>query len=181
MSYVQNSYSQTPAYGVAGMLSHHSGVGNVIETGVGTEVIYPGRVVEVSTSTGKMRHPQGTAFPASGYKFGGLVLRDETRENNVDGTSKGYAVGEAFPVLTRGVAWAELSGGTPVLETAINVKHASDDTASNAQHRGKLSQSATSATAGAEITATVVVAKQPAPGVAPSPASGIVLVEINKP
>jgi hypothetical protein len=181
MSYVQNSYAQTPAYGVAGMLSHHSGVGNAIETGVSAETVYPGRIVEISTTTGKCRPPQGTAFPASGHKVFGLVLRDETRENNADGTVKGYAAGEPFPVLRRGVAWAELSGGTPVLETVINVKHASDDTASNAEHRGKLSQSATSATAGAEITATALIAKQHSPGVAPSPASGIVLVEINSP
>lgn len=179
MSYVQNSYAQTPAYGVPGMHSHSSG--DRIETGVATEVVYPGRIVEISTTTGKCRPPQGTAFPASGYKVFGLVLRDETRENNADGTVKGYAVGEPFPVLRRGVAWAELSGGTPVLETVINVKHASDDTASNAQHRGKLSQSATSATAGAEITATTLIAKQHSPGVAPAPTSSIVLVEINSP
>lgn len=181
MSYVQNSYSQTPAYGVAGMLSHHSSAGSAIETGVAIEVVYPGRVVEISTTTGKCRNPQGTALPASGYKVFGIVLRDESRENNADGTVKGYAIGEPFSVLRRGVVWAELSGGTPVLETAINVKHASDDTASNAQHRGKLSQSATSATAGAEISATAIIAKQHSPGVAPSPASTIVLVEINLP
>lgn len=179
MSYVQNSYAQTPAYGVPGMHSHSSG--DHVETGVATEVVYPGRIVEINTTTGKCRPPQGTAFPASGYKMFGLVLQDETRENNADGTVKGYAVGEPFPVLRRGVAWAELSGGTPVLETAINVKHASNDTASNAQHRGKLSQSATSATAGAEITATTMIAKQHSPGVAPSPTSSIVLIEINLP
>ena len=157
MSYVQNSYATTPAYGVAGQLSHSSSMQAHIETGVSAEAVYPGRVVEINTSTGKCRPPQGTAFPSTTHKFYGIVLRDDTRENNSDGTVKPYAANEPFPVLRRGAVWAELSGGTPVLETAINVKHASDDTASNAQHRGKLSQSATSATAGAEITATSIV------------------------
>lgn len=181
MSYVQNSYATTPAYGVAGQLSHSSSMQAHIETGVSAESVYPGRVVEINTSTGKCRPPQGTAFPATTHKMFGIVLRDDTRENNADGTVKPYAANEPFPVLRRGAVWAELSGGTPVLETAINVKHASDDTASNAQHRGKLSQSATSATAGAEISATSIIAKAPALGVAPSPASTIVLVEINLP
>lgn len=181
MSCVQLTYPQNPAYGVPGQLSHSSSITPHVETGVSAESVYPGRVVEISTTTGKCRPPQGTAFPASGHKVYGIVLRDDTRENNADGTVKPYAANEPFPVLRRGTVWAELSGGTPVLETAINVKHASDDTASNAQHRGKLSQSATSATAGAEITATAILAKAPSVGVAPSPASGIVLVEINLP
>lgn len=146
---MQTAYSQNPETGYIGQVTECESPH--IETFPAAEDVYPGRLVEIVN--GKIRHPQATTLG----KIAGIVLRDPTRENTTAGALKPYALGEPVPVLRQGTCWAEFNGGTPVQETLANVKHASSDVSSNAQHRGKFTQSATSVTVGSEASATVIM------------------------
>ena len=49
--------------------------------------------------------------------------------------------------------WVEYAGTAPAVEAKPNIMHASTNDGGNAQHRGKVTSSATSSSAGAEISA----------------------------
>jgi hypothetical protein len=125
-------------------------VGQVVERGTMSgryecsEDIPFGRVVELHTD-GKWRLPQGTTI--------GKVLA--VAHYNPSYSSDGYKAGDQVAFLRSGKVWiANDGGGAPGPATGkMNVRHASTDANSEAQHRGKLTLTATSATAGSEISA----------------------------
>lgn len=125
-------------------------VGQVVDRGIMSgryecsEDIPFGRVVELHTD-GKWRLPQGTTL--------GKVLA--VAQYNASYPTAGYKAGDQVAFLRSGKVWiANDGGGAPGPATgAMNVRHASDDTNSEATHRGKLTLTATSAVAGSEISA----------------------------
>lgn len=98
-----------------------------------------GRVVELHTD-GKWRLPQGTTLG----KYRAIA------QYNSSYPPGGYKAGDQVAFLREGAVWAEYDGGgSPDPTAAINVRHSS----TVETHRGKVTASATSATAGSEISA----------------------------
>lgn len=104
-----------------------------------------GRILELHTD-GELRHPQGTSL---GKVMGGCMYNPVLPPG-------GYSLANDLgpvPVMRKGQMWVEYTGTAPTVEAKPNICHASTDGSGNAQHRGKVTGSATSATAGAEISA----------------------------
>jgi hypothetical protein len=125
-----------------------------------SEAIEAGRMVELH-SDGKVRNPQGTTLT----KPVGLALYQATK------LPGGYAAGEVVAILRKGKAYAQITGTAPGELVAANVNHSS----TTATDRGKLTTTATSATAGSEISA-----REGVLFVKAGP-SGLGLVELNLP
>lgn len=103
-----------------------------------------GRLVELHTD-GKLREPQGTT--TSMKIVGGVAYNPSLPPG-------GYLAGSFMvPAFRRGQMWVPYTGTTPTVEATFNIRHASDDSNSEAQHRGKVTATATSTTAGSEIQA----------------------------
>lgn len=134
---------------------------------VAAEAITPGSLVELD-STGRMiQMPQGTGGAAMG-KLVGVAARVQAKEN-----TSIYAAGDLVPVVRKGRVFANWSGTTEVPLAQLNVQHSS----TIATNRGFVTDAATSATAGSEISATsggLVCFKAIA-------TSGLALVEVNFP
>lgn len=103
-----------------------------------SEAIPFGRVVELHTD-GKWRLPQGTTL--------GKVLG--VAPYNASYPVGGYVADDQFCVLREGAVWIEQDGGGTPTEAVgnMNVRHSS----TIATHRGKLTLTATDASAGTEI------------------------------
>lgn len=124
-------------------LDHVAAVaGQAVETGrvcgkyQAAEEIPPGRVV-VLNSDGKLELPQDTSLG----KVVGISMYRGAKDPGA------WAIDDYVPVMRAGTIWAEVSGGSPSDLASLNVHHSS----TTATHRGKLSASATSASAGSEI------------------------------
>lgn len=108
-----------------------------------SETLNFGRLVELH-SDGKLRHPQGTSL---GKVLGGVAYNPALPPG-------GYQAGEDIvPAFRKGQVWLEYTGTAPAVEAKPNVCHASTDEEGNAQHRGKITGSDTSSSAGEEISA----------------------------
>lgn len=108
-----------------------------------SELLNFGRVCELHTD-GLLRQPQATTL---GKVIGGVPY-------NASLPPGGWTTGDYMPrILREGQMWIAYTGTAPATESKPNVCHASDDTAGNAQHRGKVTGSATSVVAGAEVSA----------------------------
>lgn len=157
---VQTTYLGDLPAGIAGLLED-SRYADIDGGFVAGEDIPFGRVVEFNTSDGKAYLPQSATLG----KCLGISLYPVTKEpwttTATGTTSYGWKAGERIQILRKGRVWAELNGTAPTLAQSygvLNVAHASTNGSNNAQHRGKVTIAATSATAGAEV--------DPLPGVA---------------
>lgn len=135
----QTSYSLDHSAAIAGQVVESRGKRGRYEC---SEDLNFGRLVELSS--GQLRQPQATTL---GTIIGGIGY-------NASLPPGGYKSGEfQVPVQRRAQMWIEYTGTAPTAESKPNICHASSDVSSNAQHRGKVTGSATSAVAGAEVSA----------------------------
>lgn len=126
-----------------------------------------GEFVELHTD-GKLRRLQGTAL---GKTIGVIPY-------NASLPPGGYKAGEFMvPVMRSGQVWVPYTGTAPAVEAKPNLRHASDDTNSEAEHRGKVTATATSAVAGSEISA----APEGVTVIKVDTATSLALVELNLP
>jgi hypothetical protein len=162
---MQTSYSLESGIGYPGQVNEIAP--SEIVSYTASETILPGTFVELDTTNGTIKNPQATTLG----KIVGLACYASTWPPG------GYAAGDTVPVLRKGRALASFNGGTDTYFGAVNIKHASDDTLSNAQYRGYATASATSATAGAEVDAaptSIVFVK-------PCTPSTMAYIELNMP
>lgn len=151
---VQTTYDLAPPVAAAGLLQDSRFAES--DSFVAGEDIPFGRIVELNTADGRVYLPKS----ASLGRVAGVALYPVTGEPKT-GTAGptnayGWKAGDRVQVLRKGRVWMECLGTSPTLAqsfTTANVAHASTDGSGNAQHRGKATANATSATAGAEITA----------------------------
>lgn len=137
----QTSYPLDPVAALAGLVVERISQRGRYEC---SEDLPPGRLTAFNPATGQLRLPQSTTLARV---IGGVPYQSSLPVG-------GYKAGEHMvAALRRGQIWLQYAGTAPAAETAVNVMHASDDTAGNAQHRGKVTASATATTAGAEISA----------------------------
>lgn len=87
----------------------------------------------------------------------------------------GWKAGDLVPVLRSGRVWCEFEGGTVADLAPARVHHASTDEEDMADHRGKLTASATSVAAGEEVSTFARALFRRAS------AEGLALVELNGP
>lgn len=166
---------------IAGMVADDGDLDYI--TLVAEEDIPFGRVVELDSTGQKCHLPKLAALG----KVGGISVYPTTKTpNSVSAANAllnlgGYAAGEEVRVLRKGRIWVETAGTAVGVGVAANVMHASTDGSSQLRNRGKVTASATSATAGAEIDALPTGNGgfgAPAGSTVPS---GLVLLEINWP
>lgn len=138
----QTVYNVDRTAALAGMLAD-SGDVDVVSYPAG-EDIESGRVV-VLGANGTVGVPSATTLT----KVVGVAIYRPSVEQAIGGGSAGYKAGEMVSVLRKGRIWAQFTGGTQAALGAVNVHHSS----TTATNRGKFTNSATSSTAGAEITA----------------------------
>lgn len=150
---VQTSYG-APAKAIAGQLDTKHGESDILSCVAGEDIPY-GRVVEWDATNRVIVLPKSTTLGS----IVGISLYPVTNDSTIlTGTlttnAFGYKAGQVVPVLRRGRVNAEVTGTAGTELAAANVAHASTDGSSNLRNRGKLTASATSVTAGAEISAT---------------------------
>lgn len=147
----QTSHPMDPDVALPGMV--YGNGPQKIRRLIATEAIPFGRLVELDLSADangeKCRLPQ-TATPVG--KIMGVALFQETRD------AGGYAIGDVVPVLVEGDVYVSFTGTTDSPEVVLKVRSASDDSNSEAQHRGKLTDAAASVVVGSEIYATKIPA-----------------------
>lgn len=163
----QTSYSLDPSVALAGMLA--DGGPNDIVSYPASEVIEPGRAV-VLDAAGTVSLPKNTgALPASGNgSLKGVAIYVDARGPGA------YQVGEMVPLLRKGRIWAQFAGTGATDNELMQVRHASDDSNSELQHRGKFTDAAASTTVGQEKTAF-------AKGIALGGDTNLVKLEVNFP
>ncbi len=153
----QTTYNLDPSAAVAGQVVDK---GRLIGKYVAAEELPPGRFV-VLNSSNKWELPQGSSLG----KVGGVTVYRSSKDPGP------YAVGDFVPVLRSGSIWCESTASAPADLASANVRHSS----TIATHRGKVTDAATSATPGSEIS-------DPGPvlfyGTGPT---GLVLVELAFP
>lgn len=146
----QISYSLAPAIAVPGMLADN-GV-NRITSKIASEVVNPGRGLELA-SDGSVQQCQQTSTTLKLYGFAILstAQQEGVGQQNDSATAGGasYSVGEMVPVLRRGSMFVEWKGTTQVEGNVPNMYHSSTLSAD----RGKVTDAATSTSAGVEIAA----------------------------
>jgi hypothetical protein len=119
---------------------------------IATEALPFGVVVELDPNTaGNVRLPK-TASAVG--KLAGVTMFDSVRQ------SGGYAAGDQVPVMRQGEIYVSFTGTTDAPLTAAKVRSASDDSNSEAQHRGKLTDASTSTTTGQEVYLTKILFKK---------------------
>ncbi len=151
----QTSYSLDNVAAIAGQVVTK---GVVCGKYVASEEIPAGRFVELHTD-GKLRLPQGTSLA----KVVGVSVYRGSKEPGA------WAVDDYVPVLRSGQIWVDSTATTIADLAACNVRHSS----TTATHRGKVTDAATSAVAGAEIS-------DPGPALFyGSGPSGLALVELD--
>ncbi len=142
----QTSYSLDPSVAIAGMLA--DGTEPDVTSYPASEVIEAGRAV-VLDAGGTVSLPKNTgALPANGNgSLKGVAIYVSARGPGA------YQIGEMVPILRKGRIWAQFAGTGPTDQEAMQVRHASDDSNSELQHRGKFTDAAASTTVGQEKTA----------------------------
>lgn len=165
----QTSYDPDFSPAVAGMQADNGFI-DVLDF-VASEEIFPGRVVELDPATAtddqpKVRNPQATS--AAIAKPAGIAMYTPGKE-----PTSSYKAGDVVPCMRKGRIWAESVAGTVSCLSAASVAHSS----TIATDRGKVTDAASSGTAGTEVDATGI-AKFLRAGPA---GSGLAKVEINLP
>lgn len=142
---MQTAISADRAKAVPGLLADNRLDNYVTGRYVAGEDIYPGRLVVLNASTGKLQHPQDTSFA----KAVGIACYSPTNQQTaIPATGFVYAAGAQVPVLRRGRVWAEVSSSSePGQLVESNVKHSS----TVATHRGKMTTDVVSTGAGTEV------------------------------
>lgn len=172
----QLTHTQTLAPAVAGMPGDTE---FELVSFVAEEAIPFGRFVEWNATNKTVQLPKSTTL---GNVVGVAAYPDmKTPLVGQPGPTNpyGYAKGEIVRVLRKGRVWVEAQGTAVADFARANIMHASTDGSGNAQHRGKATATATSATAGAEISlAPTAVVAFPPPSTNPA---GLALVELNLP
>lgn len=152
---------------------------NEVRSFQANEVIQPGRMVELSSDGLTIQQVQATGNQAP--KSMGIVLNTLTREGSgaIGLTAYGvggpqYNLGDMVPVMFRGSVYAEWQGTTQTAGGQPNVYHSS----TVATDRGKLTDAATSAGVGTEISlaGSGIRVRQVLTG-----SGNIVLVDVNLP
>lgn len=145
------NYRSMPAQ--PGMPYDFNATASVVRSYPASAVILPGTAVELMS--GAVRPAQTATTGAPPAKMIGVAMFDPAKEQSFPpdphtGTSfPGYQVGEMVPVMVKGDIWVQIDGGGtwPVDFGAVNVWHSSD----GSHNQGVFTESAPSATAGAEI------------------------------
>jgi hypothetical protein len=102
----------------------------------------PGRILDLD-GNGRLRLPAGTTLTTTVGASPYLAhLAPQT-----DGTGNIHRANAYVPVLRGGQIWVEYSGTAPTVGNVVRVMHSS----TTATHRGKVTASAASGTAGSEI------------------------------
>lgn len=130
----QNTFTQDPVIGRPGQLQDAADC--QIVNHIAASDIEPGRIVEID-SNGRIAYPQGTTL---GKVVGVAMYVDAALPQS-------WKAGDMVPVVRKGRVFAQLSGGTTTFFGSANVNHSS----TIATNRGKVSASATSVTAGSEV------------------------------
>jgi len=156
---MQLTFTQDPKIGTPGQIQDAES--SQIVSLVAAVDLLPGRVVEVD-SNNRINYPSSTTLG----RVAGITCY-------VAGALPGsWKAGDQVPVLRKGRIFAEFSGGTQGNLVAANVNHSS----TIATNRGKVSTSATSATAGSEVSAL-----GPCVLVRPVADTSMCIVELNLP
>lgn len=175
----QLTYSLYPPQADPGMLADNEV--NHILSFPAAEAINPGVCVEVAADGVSVQQPQqtGSTFSPVGISIlltarEGLGASNTTTQNGGNGNGGVYAAGDMVPVLRRGAIFAYWKGTTQTGYASPNVYHSS----TIATDRGKLTDAATSSSAGVEIAAAPVTIqlRQALTG-----SGNIALVEVNMP
>lgn len=136
----QTTYADAPTIALAGMLADS---GNYdISSYPAAEDIPPGRLCEIK-SDGTIELPKGTTL---GNPAGVSCYLSMSPPG-------GYKAGDMVPCVRKGRVWADFTGTGATDGEAVKVRHASDDSNSEAQHRGKFTDAAASVTVGQEKSA----------------------------
>lgn len=171
----QTSYAMRPSIALAGMQGDVDNGQLVIGKFTAAETLLPGRVVELDpTDPTKCRYPKTAS--AVGSILGVVLYSAADPVGGTVGTADGgFKAGDTVRILRRGQVWCEYTGtaGSDMM-TAMKVRSASDDSNSEAQHRGKLTDASTSTTVGQEKYATKLLCMEETVS-----GTGLVLVELN--
>lgn len=156
----QTSYGYDPKAAIAGQIVEKGRSRGRYEN---SEDLPAGRLAGYFSTDGKLRLPQGTTLEPI---VGAVPYR-------ADLPPGGYLAGQHKVLAMRtGQIWLEYAGTAPSPENSVNVMHSS----TTATNRGKVTASATSATAGSEISAVEGLRC-----VKVDVANGLCLVEMNLP
>lgn len=150
----QTSYQLNPDIGVAGQLADENLDSRVVSYPAGEPISF-GRLCEVDSS-GLLHPVRGTGANIASDSLAGVSVFDVAREQQLasSGGSAGsgfYGTNDMVPVLRKGRIYAAWDGsGTQAILGRINVNHPSTGDTNGV--RGVFTGSATSTTAGAEVT-----------------------------
>lgn len=173
----QTAYSMRPTAALPGMVGDVDEGQLVIGKFIASETLLPGRAVELDPNDAtKCRYPQTAS--AVGKLLGVVMYSAADPVGGTVGTADGgFKAGETVRILRRGQIWCEYTGtaGSDML-TAMKVRSASDNSNSEATHRGKLTDASTSTTVGQEVYATKLLCMEETVS-----GTGLVLAELNGP
>jgi hypothetical protein len=136
----QTTYSLDMAAHIAGQVSEN---GRINGRFYSSEALPPGRILELDA--GALRVPAATTL---GAVIGASFYQPHLVPQS-DGSNNLYRSGDSVPCMRTGEVWVEYSGTAPTVGASVNVMHSS----TTATHRGKVTGSATSGSAGVEISA----------------------------
>jgi hypothetical protein len=159
----QTVYNLDMAQQIAGLIVERGTYNGRFST---SEAVPPGRFLELAS--GSLRLPQGTTLTAPI----GVTPYFSHLPAQTDGTNNLYRSGDNPALLRKGQIWVEYAGTAPSVGASVNIMHSS----TTATNRGKVTASATSATAGSEISAV-----EGLKCMAVDTAGGLALVELNLP
>ena len=174
----QTTYNQFPAFAQPGQLADLTY--NEIRMFPANEVIQPGRVLELASDGLSCQQAQETGDTTLTTLLGISVLVTARESSGAFGiTAYGvggpqYNIGDSVPVLMRGAIYAEWKGTTQTAVGMPNYYHSS----TTATDRGKITDAATSATSGSEVSNSGhgIRVRQALPGT-----GNIVLLDVNLP
>lgn len=141
----QTTYTNDNAIAIAGMIADTSDP-HTIETFVNGEgSALPAGLLVTIKSDGTVELPKATSSTVNAVV--GVTVYDASAPPG------GAAIGGLVQVMRKGKIWAQYHGTVPANFAAPNVMHASDNTGSELAFRGMVTATATSTSAGVEITA----------------------------
>lgn len=169
---MQTSYTTDNAQALPGMIAD-SNTPQDIQVFFAAEAMPAGVLVTLVPGTNTVELPKSTSSTVN--PLAGVTV---FQESDVPG---GYAVGAPVPVMRKGKIWTNYHGTAPANLIAPNLMHASDNTGSELAFRGFVTATATSTSAGVEITALAggVVARNDAAQL--DATDGLIVLELNLP
>ncbi len=155
MAIPQTSYSLDQAAGLPGMPCSADPGQLITGEFVASEDILPGLMVEIDpsdTTVKKCRLPQTAS--AAGKLLGVAMYRSSDQVGS-------WKAGDTVRVLQRGEIFAYFTGTAGSdLWTQLKVRSASDNSNSEATHRGKFTDASTSTTVGQEVYQTTAICRE---------------------